>query len=90
MTARKRPAPAQDRPIRDTISASEYIRPAARDAVLDGRLVASADDSIWQALFDGRFRLAVRCDTCGRWLTAYRSKQAGRGPRCHAKVVLDV
>lgn len=39
------------------------------------------------ALFDDRFRLAVQCDTCGRWLTADASKRAGRGPRCATKVV---
>ena len=54
-------------------------------AALDKKLVGDA--SIWTALFDGRFRLAVRCDTCGRWLTSHRSKAAGRGPSCAGRAV---
>ncbi len=55
------------------------------DLDFDRHVVDSVDESIWQALFDGHFRLAVRCDTCGRWLTASASKRAQRGPRCQAK-----
>jgi hypothetical protein len=51
----------------------------------DKRVVDQVDWSIWQAIFNGHFRLAVRCDVCGRWLTAGRSKEAHRGPRCAAK-----
>jgi hypothetical protein len=52
----------------------------------DQRVVDQVDASIWRALFLGQFRLAVRCDICGRWLTAGRSKAQHRGPRCAAKV----
>ncbi len=52
---------------------------------LDRLLVG--DKSIWAALFDGEFKLAVRCDCCGRWLTAGASKRNGRGPVCSARAV---
>ena len=52
----------------------------------DKRVVAQVDWSIWNAIFEGHFRLAVRCDQCGRWLTAGRSKKAHRGPRCAKRV----
>lgn len=55
----------------------------------DRRVVAQVDWSIWQAVASGHFRLAVRCDVCGRWLTAGRSKKAHRGPRCAAKAVTE-
>ena len=51
----------------------------------DRQIVGDAD--LWAALFDSRFRPAVRCDVCGRWLTAGKSKVAGRGPSCSARAV---
>ena len=54
----------------------------------DRRVVDQVDWSIWRAIFNGEFRLAVACDVCGRWLTDGRSKRAHRGPRCAAKVVV--
>ena len=56
------------------------------DMMVDLALVGANSD-IWAALFDGKFRLAVKCDTCGRWLTAGASKAAGRGPSCAARAV---
>ena len=49
--------------------------------------LVGADADLWAALFDGRFRLAVQCDVCSRWLTSHTSKAAGRGPTCSAKTV---
>lgn len=46
-----------------------------------------ADGDLWVHLFNGRFRLAVKCDVCGRWLTAGKSKANGRGPSCAARAV---
>lgn len=63
---------------------------ATADALAaDKAAVAEVDASIWSAIYAGQFRLAVRCDICGRWLTAGRSKRAHRGPRCAAKVVAE-
>jgi hypothetical protein len=59
---------------------------AGADFDFDQRVVAQVDWSIWKALKDGHFRLAVRCTDCGRWLTSSSSKEAGRGPHC-AKAV---
>ena len=53
---------------------------------IDLALVGDNAD-IWARLFDGEFRLAVKCDRCGRWLTAGKSKAAGRGPSCAARAV---
>lgn len=58
---------------------------AKADFDYDRHIVDRVDESIWAALFDGHFRLAVRCDVCGRWLTANTSKKAHRTPRCRAK-----
>ena len=60
---------------------------ATEDFDYDKRVVAQVDWSIWNAIFNGQFRLAVPCDVCGRWLTAGASKRAHRGPRCAAKAV---
>ena len=57
----------------------------AEFTAVDRQLVG--DESLWVALFDGRFRLSVRCDVCGRWLTAGKSKAAGLGPNCAARAV---
>ena len=43
------------------------------------------DPQIWAGILDGRLRLAVQCDCCGRWLTDETSKARGRGPRCAAR-----
>ena len=51
----------------------------------DRRMVDQVDWSIWQALYRGDFRLAVRCRRCGRWLTDGRSKRNHLGPRCAVK-----
>ena len=58
-----------------------------REFDYEQRVVYQVDSSIWRAIYRGEFRLAVQCDTCGRWLTAGASKKAHRGPRCAAKVV---
>lgn len=66
-----------------TATGKNTARPGYDD--FDKRVADQVDFSIWQAVFNGRFRLAVKCDICGRWLTAGTSKQAHRGPRCAAK-----
>jgi hypothetical protein len=55
---------------------------ADTDFDFDRRVVDSVDRSIWAALFNGDFRLAVRCEVCGRWLTDGRSRRDHRGPVC--------
>lgn len=56
------------------------------DFDFDRTVVNRVDESIWRAVYNGDFRLAVRCDVCGRWLTDGRSKRAHRGPRCAARM----
>jgi hypothetical protein len=51
------------------------------------RGILDADRGIWQDLMNGTFKLALRCEVCGRWLTAHSSKSAGIGPRCAARAV---
>lgn len=57
----------------------------ADELAVDLALVGGINADLWALLFDGRFKLALRCDTCGRWLTAHKSKAAGRGPSCAAR-----
>jgi len=70
---------------------SKGTKPTTRDSTptgdfdFDQRIVAQVDKGIWEALFDGDFRLAVACDICGRWVTSAASKRNHRGPRCAAK-----
>jgi hypothetical protein len=54
------------------------------DLTVDLALIGPNAD-IWAMLFDGTFRLARKCDICGRWLTSHASKAAGRGPSCAAR-----
>lgn len=51
----------------------------------DKRVADQVDFSIWRAIYNGSFRLAVRCERCGRWLTSGHSKRARLGPHCKAK-----
>lgn len=44
------------------------------------------DSEIWPKLFDGQFKLAVRCSRCGRWLTNGHSKRDRLGPHCRTVV----
>jgi hypothetical protein len=83
-------SPTKSRPGGTTTeTALELTKASANftDFQLDQGVVDRIDASIWRALFDGHFRLAVKCDLCGRWLTAGASKRAHRGPRCRAKAV---
>jgi hypothetical protein len=67
-----------------TTDSSKSI-PIDSDFDFDQRVVSQMDKGIWEALFDGDFRLAVRCEICGRWLVASASKKARRGAHCAAK-----
>ena len=53
------------------------------DRQIDLALVGP-DADLWALLFDGRFRLAVKCRRCGRWLTG-KSKRRGIGAHCAAR-----
>ncbi len=50
-------------------------------------IVDAAERGIWLDLMNGRYKLALPCEVCGRWLTAHKSKAAGRGPSCAARAV---
>lgn len=62
----------------------EYVDALASFKV-DRELIAAEDVPLWQSLFNGQLRLAVKCSACGRWLTANSSKRAHLGPRCAAR-----
>jgi hypothetical protein len=51
----------------------------------DKQIVDRVDESLWRAVYNGSFRLAVKCDRCGRWLTDGHSKRDRLGPVCAAK-----
>lgn len=90
MKQRKRPAPPQNRPLREDTPSGGKSTPDVGDFDFDKSVVARVDESIWAALFDGHFRLAVKCDTCGRWLTSGASKRAHRGPVCRKRAAKAV
>jgi hypothetical protein len=48
-------------------------------------VVRQVDWSLWLAIRNGDFRLAVKCRRCGRWVTAEQSRRRHMGPRCAAK-----
>ncbi len=81
----RRPAPPQDRPSPNNFAMNTIA--AHPDASLLDLSLVGANGDIWAALFDGKFRLAVKCEICGRWLTAGKSKADGRGPSCSARAV---
>ena len=88
MAQSRKPAPARTGPLQTTNRDSESTA-TFTDLGFDIRVVSQVDKSLWEALFDGHFRLAVKCDVCGRWLTSGKSKRAHRGPRCAQKVVAE-
>lgn len=55
------------------------------DFDFDKRVADQVDWSIWRAIYNGHFRLAVKCERCGRWLTAGSSKRNRLGSHCKAK-----
>jgi hypothetical protein len=82
---RKRPAPPQNRPLRNTTSAAKsnghrrqdgYAAPTAEDRREAAVLAAAAEMG---------YRLAVQCLDCGHWLTNPISVGAFRGPRCRGR-----
>lgn len=86
MTKSRRPAPATE--TGSHVTATNESKSTAAEITefdFDRHIVDSVDQSIWRAVYNGEFRLAVRCDVCGRWLTDGRSKRAHRGPRCASK-----
>lgn len=86
MPNEKRPA-VSDRAPSTTSTLCPKDSKNRREFDYDETVVYQVDSSIWRAIFNGEFRLAVPCDQCGRWLTDGRSKRNHRGPRCAAKVV---
>lgn len=61
--------------------------PGAAEVELMRGIVDATEHSLWLDLLNGRFKLAMPCEVCGRWLTAHKSKAAGRGPSCAARAV---
>jgi hypothetical protein len=53
----------------------------------DKRIVDRVDESLWRAVYNGQFRLAIKCERCGRWLTAGKSKRNRIGAHCASKTV---
>ena len=88
MTKTRRSPAVTDRATSTTATVDASKSNGATDTFdYDQHIVDGVDRSIWAALFNGHFRLAVQCDVCGRWLTADSSKRAHRGPRCAARAV---
>ena len=87
MNQRKRPAPPQSRPSRNTTYADESIVRRRQD----GYTAPDADDRldayvIAEAKARG-FQVAIRCTACGHWLVAAKSVALHLGPVCRTKAV---
>lgn len=78
-------APEGNPDLNTPASATAKSKPTLADLDFDRHIVESVNRDIWAAVFDGRFRLAVRCRRCGRWLTHGISKRNHLGPRCATK-----
>ncbi|WP_370332602.1 DUF6011 domain-containing protein [Mycolicibacterium hippocampi] len=87
MARSRKPAPPQDRPSRNTTNVAQSTATDGSESDFDRKIVDRVDESLWQALFDGHFRLGVKCERCGRWLYDGRSKKRGLGAHCAAKAV---
>jgi hypothetical protein len=85
MTPTRRNPGAESRAASTSLNAETHSTPTAAEFDYDKHIVDRVDDSLWRAVFDGHFRLAVRCKVCRRWLVDGRSKRAQCGPRCAAK-----
>jgi Family of unknown function (DUF6011) len=86
MNTQTRRSRATQDPAPSTTPLAETKSTATTDEFdFDRLIVDRVDDSIWRALFDGHFRLAVPCEICGRPLVTLASKMARRGPRCAEK-----
>lgn len=59
------------------------------EVAADKRMVEKVNGDIWAAIYRGDFRLSVRCERCGRWLTSGPSKKARMGAHCAAKAVSE-
>jgi hypothetical protein len=78
------PALPRDRHPRKSTT-TQTVSESTQDFDVDREIVDSVDESIWNAINEGHFRLAIKCDVCSRWCTSLESKVAGRGPRCAQK-----
>ena len=85
---RKSPAPPQHRAPRNHTNEIQSTATES-DFDFDKRIVDTVDRSIWNALYNGEFRLATKCRRCGRWLTNGRSKRNHMGAHCAAKAVAE-
>jgi hypothetical protein len=75
---RKRPAPPQDRPPRNTTSAYQFTAAPHEPITAEDR----ADIDVLVAAAERGFRLATRCSACGQWLVSPASVRRHLGPVC--------
>jgi Family of unknown function (DUF6011) len=86
MTTRKRPAPTQDRPSRNSITnGNQFIAPWRHDHAEPLTAEDRADIDVLIAAAERGFRLATRCTRCGQWLVAPSSVRAHMGPVCRGR-----
>lgn len=86
---RKRRAPEGDPALSTPPSDNAHSTADESQFDYDRRVVGQVDWSIWRAIYNGDFRLAVRCRRCGRWLTDGTSKRRHLGPTCAGKAVTE-
>lgn len=85
MSQRKRPAPPQDRPSRNTTNGTDSSLYRRQDGY---SAPTAADRAVTRAiavLQEHGFGIAARCLDCGHPITATASLARMRGPRCAAR-----
>lgn len=82
MTQRRRGPGVESRATSTPPSAAEQSTAGVADFDFDKSVVDAVNKELWAALFDGHFKLGVKCQRCGRWLFDGRSKRRGYGAHC--------
>lgn len=71
--------------------AKASINPSKRHADFEygKHILSGVEKTLWAAVFDGDFRIAVRCRRCKRWLVDGKSKRRHYGAVCAAEAAAD-
>lgn len=93
MSARKRPAPPQNRPSPNATNGYSESTALTRFYGFDPHEPLTPEDredlAVLTAAAERGYRIAVQCLDCGHWLSNPKSVRRHRGPHCHAKAVKE-
>jgi hypothetical protein len=84
--ARKRPAPPQNRPIRNHTNTAQSNGHRRQDGYAAPTPEYRREAALLAEAAEMGYRLAVQCLDCGHWLSNPISVRFCRGPRCRARM----